>query len=90
MEAICSTLALIGCQKQADEVISKFGWSESFWSVNEELFGLYKDCKNSDDLIKREGDYQKLLVKEEEERIKRRDAMMHVSSSSSDEVEEKK
>ena len=75
-EAVCATLHLVGYTEQAVEILSKFGWGDSFWSTNEQLFDLYSGCTTSAELKAKEQEYQVILRKDEEERIKKRDAMM--------------
>ena len=78
---------LIGKEEQAKNLLSKFGWGDSFWGVNEELFELYSGCKSSKEVEEKEKQYQLELVEEEKRRIERREAMMHPPSSSDDEEE---
>ena len=50
VEAIAASLFLGGFYDETDFVLSHFKWGKSFLDVNGELFSLYKECKNSDEL----------------------------------------
>jgi pre-rRNA-processing protein TSR3 len=65
VEAIGATLYLAGFYKETDFLLHHFKWGYSFLEVNRELFDLYKDCKNSDELKAVEVKYL------EEEKMKR-------------------
>lgn len=35
VEAVAAALAIVGCKKEAEKVLEKFGWAEGFWELNE-------------------------------------------------------
>ena len=90
VEAISATLMLLGKTTQAESLLSKFGWGDSFWGVNEELFDLYSECKSSKEIDAKEVENQKSLEDDEKKRLERREAMMHPPSSSDEDEEEQK
>lgn len=57
VEAVSATLFLAGMYKEADFLLSHFKWGKSFLIVNEDVFSLYKECKNGQELKKAETDY---------------------------------
>lgn len=50
-EAIAGTLVLCGLQENARAVMGQFGWGDSFWDINEELFEFYRPCATAADVI---------------------------------------
>jgi pre-rRNA-processing protein TSR3 len=50
VEAIAATLYLAGYYDETDFLLSHFKWGKSFIDVNAELFGMYKNCENSEQL----------------------------------------
>lgn len=56
-EAIAATLFLSGFYDETDFILNHFKWGKSFLDVNSELFNLYKNCTNSDQLQEIEKKY---------------------------------
>lgn len=56
-EAIAATLYLGGFYEETDFIMSHFKWGKSFLDVNNELFDLYKECNNSDEIKKASDKY---------------------------------
>ena len=50
VEAVGASLYLAGFYKETDFLLHHFKWGKSFLEVNGELFNMYKDCKNSEEL----------------------------------------
>lgn len=57
VEAIGATLYLAGFYKETEFLLSHFKWGKSFLEVNGELFDIYKNCKNSEELKLEEEKY---------------------------------
>ncbi|XP_059157172.1 18S rRNA aminocarboxypropyltransferase-like [Physella acuta] len=51
VEAIAATLYITGLSDLAENLLSKFKWGSSFYSVNEELLSSYAGCKTSADVV---------------------------------------
>ena len=56
-ESIAATLFLGGFYKEAENILNRFKWGQSFFEVNKELFDNYKNCSNSKELKKVEYEY---------------------------------
>lgn len=50
-EAIASTLFIVGKAEEAEQLLSKFGWHESFWQLNREPLEAYAGCENSAEVV---------------------------------------
>lgn len=57
VEAIAATLVLAGFPDDSLRLLSHFKWGESFLEVNREVFDLYMNCNNSNELKKAENDF---------------------------------
>jgi pre-rRNA-processing protein TSR3 len=75
VEAIGAALYLAGFYRETDFLLHHFKWGYSFLEVNKELFDLYKDCKNSEEL-------KTIEVKYLEEEIMKRE----IKKQQSDEI----
>ena len=56
-EALAAALWIIGESEQARLVMSKFGWGESFISLNRELLDAYASAANSSAVVEIQKDY---------------------------------
>ena len=83
-EAIAGTLVLCGLQESAREVMGKFGWGDSFWDINEELFEVYSHCNSSVEVI----EAQKRYIADAEQRDERPNRDYPPTSSDEEEEEE--
>lgn len=36
-EAVAAALAIVGCRRESELVLEKFGWSQGFWQLNESV-----------------------------------------------------
>merc|ERR1712093_17229 len=50
-EAYAACLYIVGFKDAARDVMSKFGWGESFISLNQSLLDEYADCADSEEVI---------------------------------------
>jgi pre-rRNA-processing protein TSR3 len=50
VEAVAATLFLGGLYKEAEFLLDHFKWGRSFLYVNSEIFEMYKNCKNPEEL----------------------------------------
>jgi pre-rRNA-processing protein TSR3 len=57
VEAIAASLYLAGFYPETEFLLNHFKWGKSFLTVNEELFEMYKNCKNGTELKKVEEKY---------------------------------
>lgn len=66
VEAVSASLFLAGMYKEAEFLLDHFKWGRSFFKVNEDVFSLYKNCKNDSELRKVENEYinDQILMKE--------------------------
>jgi len=51
VEALAATLFLCGLEPSARQILGKFGWGDSFWSLNEDLLEAYRSCRTAQDVI---------------------------------------
>eukprot|EP00871_Galdieria_phlegrea_P004385 jgi/Galph1/4948/GphlegSOOS_G3650.1 len=51
VEAFAAALAIMHQRDQACELLSKFGWGDSFWKVNEAYLSAYETCMNSEEVV---------------------------------------
>jgi pre-rRNA-processing protein TSR3 len=85
VEAIAATLYLAGYYDETDYLLSHFKWGKSFLDVNDELFTMYKNCENSEQLKLAEDKY----IKEElDNREKRKHQTNEIVFSDEGEEEE--
>lgn len=50
-EAIAATLYICGFQAEAKELLSKIGWHDSFWELNQEPLDAYAACADSREVV---------------------------------------
>lgn len=50
-EAIAAALYICGMPKEAEYVLSKFKWGAGFFGINSELLALYRQCKDSAEIL---------------------------------------
>ena len=51
VEAMAGTLFLCGLEPNARQILGKFGWGDSFWSLNNDLLEAYRSCSTAQDII---------------------------------------
>eukprot|EP01017_Pseudomicrothorax_dubius_P046414 TRINITY_DN8171_c0_g1_i1.p1 TRINITY_DN8171_c0_g1~~TRINITY_DN8171_c0_g1_i1.p1 ORF type:complete len:197 (+),score=81.69 TRINITY_DN8171_c0_g1_i1:61-591(+) len=85
-EAIAATLYITGFENEAETVLSKFKWGLNFLDMNRESLDLFKECKNSREVEKKEFEF--LRAREEEARTKKNRYEMPPSSSEEEAEEE--
>jgi pre-rRNA-processing protein TSR3 len=56
-EALSAALHIIGFRSQAREVLSPFGWCETFFDLNKELLGRYARVSSEEGIVKVEMEY---------------------------------
>lgn len=56
-EAIAATLYIVGKQDQARQLLSKFGFHESFWATNREPLEAYATCEDSEEVIEVQAEF---------------------------------
>lgn len=67
-EALAGTLAVVGLEEDARNVLAYFNWGESFFDVNEELLAGYQQCTTSDEVRTFQEMYVATEAKESEAR----------------------
>ena len=50
-EAYAAALVILGYREQAEEIMNKFKWGPTFFSLNKEPLEDYENAKNSDEII---------------------------------------
>lgn len=89
VEAVSATLFLAGLYKEADFLLSHFKWGKSFFRVNEDVFSLYKECKNGQELKQVETDYITEQIKLRDIRKIENEKELNFSDSQEDDDEQK-
>lgn len=51
VEAVASALTILGRRQDAETAMSKFGWHESFWAMNEQPLAAYAECADSTEVV---------------------------------------
>uniref|UniRef100_A0A0K0E7Z6 18S rRNA aminocarboxypropyltransferase n=1 Tax=Strongyloides stercoralis TaxID=6248 RepID=A0A0K0E7Z6_STRER len=67
VEALAAGLYIIGEEKAASIIMSKFKWGSNFIEMNKEALDLYSKCKNSSEIIKAQEEYIDKITRESEE-----------------------
>lgn len=57
VEAVASALTILGQREDAEAAMSKFGWHESFWAMNENPLAAYAACEDSTDVVEAQQDF---------------------------------
>ena len=57
VEAIAAALCLFGERDQAEQVLSKFTWGETFLELNDEPLRRYADCADSTEVVAVQQEY---------------------------------
>lgn len=57
VEAVAAALVILGEPNQAKELLSKFTWGETFFSLNEEPLTRYASCNDSGDVVAVQAEY---------------------------------
>lgn len=57
VEALCAALHIMGLEDLASEILSKFSWGLTFLKVNEEPLEAYRNCSNSETVMKVEKEF---------------------------------
>lgn len=55
VEALAAALDIVGYNKIAKHLLSKFKWGPSFFDLNNDLIETYKNCSNSVEIIQAQG-----------------------------------
>lgn len=69
-EAMAGTLWIVGRRGDAEALLGKFAWGESFFDLNRGLLDAYAECKDSAEVVKVQNDYIERCEKEVEGRKK--------------------
>jgi pre-rRNA-processing protein TSR3 len=56
-EAFAAALVILGYRSQAEQVLSKFKWGPTFFSLNREPLEDYENAKNAAEIIEAQGLY---------------------------------
>lgn len=51
VEAVASALTILGRREEAEMVMKKFSWHESFWAMNREPLAAYAECSDSSEVV---------------------------------------
>jgi pre-rRNA-processing protein TSR3 len=57
VEAFAAALTILGEREQAEEVLSKFNWGETFLELNAEPLRRYADCADSTEVVAVQQEY---------------------------------
>jgi pre-rRNA-processing protein TSR3 len=57
VEALAAALCLFGEREQAETILSKFRWGETFLELNDEPLRRYADCADSTDVVAVQQEY---------------------------------
>ena len=57
VEAFAAALAILGEREQAERILSKFRWGETFLELNAEPLERYADCADSTEVVAVQGEY---------------------------------
>ncbi|WP_430503638.1 DUF367 family protein [Haloparvum sp. PAK95] len=57
VEAFAAGLHILGEPEQADEILGKFTWGETFSELNEEPLRRYAECEDSSEIIEIQQEY---------------------------------
>ena len=57
VEAFAGALAILGEYEQAEEILSKFSWGQTFLDLNEEPLERYADCADSGEVVTVQEEY---------------------------------
>ena len=57
VEALAGALVILGEREQAERIISKVRWGETFLELNAEPLARYADCENSADVVAVQAEY---------------------------------
>ncbi|KAF9051746.1 hypothetical protein BJ165DRAFT_1413728 [Panaeolus papilionaceus] len=50
VEALAAAFYITGFNSYADKLLSRFGWGESFWKVNQTYLEIYQKCKSAEEV----------------------------------------
>jgi len=56
-EALCAALHIMGFTSQARELLSPFGWCDTFFDLNKELLKEYARAENEESVVRIEMEY---------------------------------
>jgi pre-rRNA-processing protein TSR3 len=57
VEAFAAALVILGDREQAEQVLSKFTWGETFLELNAEPLRRYADCADSTEVVAVQQEY---------------------------------
>lgn len=57
VEALAAALVILGDREQAETILSKFRWGETFLELNAEPLERYADCDDSSDVVSIQEEY---------------------------------
>lgn len=57
VEALSAALHIMGFRSEARELLSPFGWGDTFFDLNEELLSRYARVNSEESIVKIELDY---------------------------------
>lgn len=57
VEAFAASLIIIGRRVEAETLLMNYNYGPAFIKINDELFNLYEQCNNSNEIIKVQNDY---------------------------------
>ncbi|WP_132058178.1 DUF367 family protein [Halorussus amylolyticus] len=67
VEAFAAALTILGEREQAEEILSKFRWGETFLELNAEPLRRYAACEDSTEVVEVQGEYLDAGNAEDEE-----------------------
>jgi len=57
VEALAAALCIFGEREQADDILSKFTWGETFLELNDEPLRRYANCADSTEIVEIQQEY---------------------------------
>lgn len=72
VEAIAACLAIVGHIDWAEQLMSNFQWGPAFMQLNEELFELYGECEDGEEVKEAEIAFLEAIEAEREEKKKKK------------------
>jgi pre-rRNA-processing protein TSR3 len=66
VEALAAGLVILGASDQADQLLSKFRWGETFRELNAEPLDRYASCADSSDVVRVQSEYLEPTSEESE------------------------
>ncbi len=95
VEAIAACLVIVGKYEWAEQLLEGFEYGKTFLHINGDLWGIYQDCRDSEEILLKQQEYLEMIEKEARERREETDDVwmlgntnrVELASSSEDDEE---